>query len=248
MTSGHQGLPEGGGGGCWEELEKTRGERRWAGTWGMLGSAVVRPFQTLVLGTSDTASSKSQHSGGPGPIRCRGSYEKSSSGNGQALLPARGYPGADGMGALSWVRSAFMRDEPPEGLGWESSRQRATQVPRLRDELSLEGLWSHRKASGADAGMWGGGGEVDPRWAWVASRPGRPKSGGWTFVSSGVGVWSWSLSQGSRSPRAKKGQARLSQRVPPGSPALEYSGVSWDMMELNQQLSRGFLWFCWGGL
>lgn len=60
VTSGHQGLPEGGGGGCWEELEKTRGERRWAGTWGMLGSAVVRPFQTLVLGTSDTASSKSQ--------------------------------------------------------------------------------------------------------------------------------------------------------------------------------------------
>ena len=35
------------------------------------------------------------------------------------------------------------------------------------------------------------------------------------------GVWSWSLSQGSRSPRGKKGQARLSQRVPPGPPALE---------------------------
>lgn len=61
------------------------------------------------------------------------------------------------MGALSWVRSAFMRDEPPEGLGWESSRQRATQVPRPRDELSLEGLRSH-KANGADAGMWGAGG------------------------------------------------------------------------------------------
>lgn len=86
MTSGHQGLPEGGGGGCWEELEKTRGERRRAGTWGMLGSAVVRPFQTLVLRTPDMASSKSQHSGGPGPIRCRGGYEKSSSSNGQALL------------------------------------------------------------------------------------------------------------------------------------------------------------------
>lgn len=157
MTSGHQGLPEGGGGGWWEDLEKTRGERRRAGTWGMLGSAVVRPFQTLVLGTPDTASSKSQHSGGPGPIRCRGGYEKSSSGNGQALLPARGCPEADGMGALSWVRSAFMRDEPPEGLGWESSRQRATQVPRPRDELSLEGLRSH-KANGADAGMWGAGG------------------------------------------------------------------------------------------
>ena len=123
VTSGHQGLPRAGG---WrEDLEKTKGERGRAAAWGVLGSAVVRPFQTLVLGTPDTASSESQHSGGPGPIRCRGGYEKSSSGSGQALLPARGCPEADGMGALSWVRSAFMRDEPPEGLGWESSRQRA---------------------------------------------------------------------------------------------------------------------------
>lgn len=104
LTSRYQGLPEGGGGGWWEELEKTREERRRAGTWGMLGSTVVRPFQTLVLGTPDTASNKSQHSGGPGPIS--GGYEKSSSSDRQALLPALRCPEAprwDGSAELGQV-------------------------------------------------------------------------------------------------------------------------------------------------
>ena len=47
------------------------------------------------------------------------------------------------------------------------------------------------------------------------------------------GVWSWSLSQGSRSPRGKKGQARLSQRVPPGPPAVER--VSLDLEDEEEE-------------
>lgn len=58
LTSRYQGLPEGGGGGWWEELEKTREERRRAGTWGMLGSTVMRPFQTLVLGPQTRQATK----------------------------------------------------------------------------------------------------------------------------------------------------------------------------------------------
>lgn len=139
-------------------------------------------------------------------------------GNPSCLLSAAQRP-RDGMGVLSWVRSAFMRDEPPEGLGWESSRQRATRVPRPRDELSLEGLQSHRKASGAEAGIWGG--RLIPGGAgWPAGLDGQSQEVGHLSVAA-QGMWSWSLSQGSRPARGKKGQARLSQRVPPGPPALE---------------------------